>query len=44
LKLLFYASKLNQITAILQIFGKAHLEGFGGIEGYKGKAEMYDFF
>ncbi|WP_333695988.1 UDP-N-acetylmuramoyl-tripeptide--D-alanyl-D-alanine ligase [Flavobacterium sp.] len=26
-------------------FGKAHLEGFGGVEGViKGKSEMYDFF
>ena len=39
---------LTQITepdyGVITNFGKAHLEGFGGIEGViKGKSELYDF-
>ena len=39
---------LSQITepdyGVITNFGKAHLEGFGGVEGViKGKSELYDF-
>jgi len=48
------ANHLGEINALVNIaepdygyitnFGKAHLEGFGGIEGViKGKSELYDF-
>ena len=40
----FYAPLLNLILDILPIFRKAHLEGFGGVEGViKGKSELYDY-
>ena len=43
-KLKDIADVRSQRMALLPIVGKAHLEGFGGVEGVrKGKGELYDF-